>query len=66
MARTVLVQKFRGSFALTDLTFSLITTELYAQFDNVVFKIAVNMEITIASYINPSFRSCLGEFVSSA
>ncbi len=66
LSGTVLVQKLRGSFALTDLEFSLITTELYALFHSVVFKIAVNMEIKITPYINPSFLSCLGEFVTSA
>ncbi len=66
LSRTVFVQIFKGSFALTDLEFSLITTELYALFDSAVFKIAVNMEIAIASYINPSYLSCLGEFVNSA
>ncbi len=66
LSGTVLEYKFEGSFALTDLAFSLITTELYALFDSAVFKIAVNMEITIASYINPSFLNCFGEFVTSA
>ncbi len=60
------MHKFVGSFALTDLEFSLITTALYALFDSVVFKIAVNMGTTITSYIHPNFLNCLGEFVTSA
>ncbi len=37
LSGTVLGHKFEGSFALTDLEFNLITTELYALFESVVF-----------------------------